>query len=429
MYALKLQLFLHLATLYLRKSVTFAVKMAEKISIAVIGAGAAGCFCAINLKRMLPNADVHLFESKSKALAKVAVTGGGRCNLTNTFKGISNLQEVYPRGEKLMRRALAVFSAEDTCAWFEKEGVRLVAQEDECIFPQSQDAMQIVNTLLYNIKGLGIQLHLNEQVTNIELNKWNRVVVTTGGHATLQGFSMLEGLDIPIEMPVTSLFTFNIQGDWHQLLMGTVVEEVQAFIPSTKLRSHGALLLTHWGMSGPAILKLSSYAARYLAEQEYESPLCINWMGNINEMEVRLMLQDMMQQHAQKLITNSYPQRFSSKLWNMLLTRMCIPTTQRWGALNAKQVNKMLSTLTADTYQITGRCPFKEEFVTCGGVSLKAININTLQSKKHPTLYFAGEVLDVDAITGGFNLQAAWSMGYMVAKHIFTTYQDNNQKT
>ena len=253
--------------------------MEERLSIAIIGAGAAGCFCAINLKRMMPDADVHLFESKSKALAKVAVTGGGRCNLTNTFRKVRNLQEVYPRGEKLMRRALSVFSQEDTCAWFEKEGVRLVAQEDECVFPESQDAMQIVNILLYNIKGLGIQLHLNEKVTSIDLNKWNRVVVTTGGHPTPAGFSMLEGLDIPIEQPVPSLFTFNVQGDWHQLLMGTVVEEVQAFIPGTKFRSQGALLLTHWGMSGPAILRLSSYVARYLAEHDYQSPLCINWMG------------------------------------------------------------------------------------------------------------------------------------------------------
>jgi hypothetical protein len=401
--------------------------MEGKLTIAIIGAGAAGCFCAINLKRMLPNADIHIFESKGKALAKVSVTGGGRCNLTNTFREVKNLQDVYPRGEKLMRRALSVFSAEDTCSWFEKEGVRLIAQEDECIFPQSQDAMQIVNTLLYNIKGLGIQLHLNEKVTQIDLNKWDRAVVTTGGHATPQGFSMLQALDIPIEPPVPSLFTFNVSGDWHQLLMGTVVEDVQAFIPGTKFRSRGALLLTHWGMSGPAILKLSSYAARYLAEHQYQSPLCINWMGNTSEQEVRMMIQDMIEQHAQKLITSAYPQQFTSKHWNLLLTRMGIPHTQRWGALNTKQQNKMLSSLTADTYQITGRCPFKEEFVTCGGVSLKAININTLQSKQYPNLYFAGEVLDVDAVTGGFNLQAAWSMGYVVARNIFTTYQTNTK--
>ncbi|MCR4592059.1 MAG: NAD(P)/FAD-dependent oxidoreductase [Bacteroidaceae bacterium] len=401
--------------------------MGKDLSIAIIGAGAAGCFCAINLKRMLPNANVHLFESKGKALAKVAVTGGGRCNLTNTFKGVKNLQEVYPRGEKLMRRALSVFSAEDTCTWFEKEGVRLVTQEDNCIFPQSQDAMQIVNTLLYNIKGLGIQLHLNEKVTHIDLNQWNRVVVTTGGHATPQGFSLLEGLEIPIETPVPSLFTFNVQGDWHQQLMGTVVEEVQAFIPGTKFRSHGALLLTHWGMSGPAILKLSSYAARYLAEHGYQIPICINWMGTMTELEVRQIIQDLIQQNAQKLITSVYPQCFTNKHWSILLTRMGIHLTQRWGALNTKHLNKMLTVLTADTYQITGKCPFKEEFVTCGGVSLKSININTLQSKQHPTLYFAGEVLDVDAITGGFNLQAAWSMGYVVAKHISTLNQINNQ--
>ena len=403
--------------------------MKKELSIAIIGAGAAGCFCAINLKRMLTSSNVHLFESKSKALAKVAVTGGGRCNLTNTFKGIKNLQEVYPRGEKLMRRALSVFSSEDTCAWFEKEGVKLVTQEDECVFPQSQDAMQIVNKLLYNIKELGIELHLNERVTSIDIKKWDKVVVTTGGHAMPQGFQLLEGLDIPIEMPVPSLFTFNVEGDWHKQLMGNVVDNVKAFIPGTKFRSQGSLLLTHWGMSGPAILKLSSYAARYLAERDYRSPLCINWMGGRTEQEVRQLLQEMKQDQAQKLVTSVYPQCFTSKLWGVLLDRMGIPMTQRWGALNTKHINRMLSVLIADIYQITGRCPFKEEFVTCGGVSLKAININTLQSKQYPSLYFAGEVLDVDAVTGGFNLQAAWSMGYVVAKHIFTSYQIINQKS
>ena len=229
---------------------------------------------------------------------------------------------------------------------------------------------------------------------------------------------MLEGLDIPIEAPVPSLFTFNVEGDWHQLLMGTVVEDVQAFIPGTKFRSRGALLLTHWGMSGPATLRLSSYAARYLAEHDYKSPLCINWMGDTSEQEVHQLLQDMMQQHAQKLITTAYPQQFTSKHWSVLLTRMGIPLTQRWGALNTKHLNKMLSTLTADTYQITGKCPFKEEFVTCGGVSLKEIDPNTLRAKKHPDIYFAGEVLDIDAITGGFNPQAAWTTGYTVAQSI-----------
>ena len=391
--------------------------MREKLRVAIIGAGAAGCFCAINLKRMLPSSEVHLYESKSKALAKVAVTGGGRCNLTNTFRCVTHLQEVYPRGEKLMRRALSVFSADDTCRWFEQEGVRLVAQEDQCIFPQSQDAMQIVNTLLRNIKTLGIHLHLGEKVEHVDLSQWDRVVITTGGHATPAGFAMLQGLDIPIEPPVPSLFTFNVAGDWHQQLMGTVVDNVQMSIPGTKFRSQGPLLLTHWGMSGPATLRLSSYAARHLACHDYRSPLCVNWM-NTTEQEVRQVVQHLMQEHAQRLVTSAYPPRFTSKHWNQLLTRMDIPLTQRWSTLTTKHVNKMVTTLTADMYEITGRCPFKDEFVTCGGISLKAVNINTLQSKLHPTLYFAGEVLDVDAVTGGFNLQAAWSMAYVVAKHI-----------
>lgn len=408
-------------------------------SIAIIGAGAAGCFCAINIKQRNPDADVHIFESAGKALAKVAITGGGRCNLTNTFNEVRNLKDVYPRGDKLMRRALNNFSHEDTWEWFEREGVRLVAQDDECVFPQSQDAMEIVTTLLRLINHLGIHLHLHAKVTHLRHDSesgyivthkngngnateteehFNSVVVTTGGHPTPSGFAMLDDLELKIEQPVPSLFTFNVPAEWNSELMGTVVEDVCMQIAGTKLRSRGPLLLTHWGMSGPAVLKLSSHGARLLAENSYHCNIIINWFGEEKEDSVRQVIASMMKNDGQKLVTNVYPRHLTARHWAVLLQRSAIPHTQRWGALNAKMINKLVNTLTADTYEVTGKCAFKEEFVTCGGVSLSEINMNTMESKRHPGLFFAGEVLDIDAVTGGFNLQAAWSTAFAVSEGI-----------
>lgn len=386
--------------------------------IAIIGGGAAGCFCAIQIKRRCKNAEVHIFESKRQLLAKVAVTGGGRCNLTNSFADVKNLKDVYPRGEKLMRRALTAFSHNDAMAWWEREGVRLTVQEDNCVFPQSQDAMEIVGTLTRLISRLDIRIHLNHKVENIDSNAWDRTVVTTGGHPTPQGFAMLQPLGLRIETPVPSLFTLNVAGDWHQRLMGTVVKDVQAMIAGTKFKAQGDLLLTHWGMSGPAILRLSSYAARHLAEHDYKCRIAINWLGDAGEDEAHHIVSRLMSSQSQKLVTSAWPQRFVSKHWEMLLQRANVPPTQRWGALNAKQANRLCATLTADAYEVTGKCAFKEEFVTCGGVSLKEINPNTMEARRYEGLYFAGEVTDVDAVTGGFNLQAAWSMAYVAAESI-----------
>ncbi len=403
--------------------------------IAIIGAGAAGCFCAINLKRQCPDLNISIYEAGRKALAKVAITGGGRCNLTNTFKQVSDLKQVYPRGDKLMKRALMRFSEKDLCNWFEGEGVKLVAQEDECIFPASQDAMQIVNTLLGNIHRLGIALQTSHKVTQIEHSKDGRyrlrfqneaqgeiqadyVVVCSGGHPTKKGFEMFSSLDLQVIAPLPSLFTLNIAGNWHQTLMGTVVENASVMIAGTKFKSHGALLLTHWGMSGPAILKLTSYAARHLAEQNYRGNLLINWFGTSSEIEIKQELSTFMRDYPARQVTNEYPRHLSSRHWHYLITKSNISETQRWGTINSKEFNRLVTTLTADPYMVTGKCPFKEEFVTCGGVALSNININTLEAKKHPGLFLAGEVLDVDAVTGGFNLQAAWSTGYIISQEI-----------
>lgn len=415
------------------------------MQIAIIGAGAAGCFAAINLKRFAPAADIVIYESGNKPLAKVAVTGGGRCNLTNTFHEITNLASAYPRGDKLMKRLLAEFGAEDTCRWFEREGVKLTAQEDECIFPRSQDAMEIVHTLTRLIQSTGIKLECGHRVDRIEkvmsesagnassdaISKGFRirfanpqlaiahadaVVVTTGGSPKRSGLSFLEAFPLDIEEPVPSLFSFCLAEKDITQLMGTIVDEVSVGLAGNKHRACGALLITHWGVSGPAILKLSSYAARTLHDNNYQARLYINWFGTRNETEVQNLLAGIASQHPQKQLRSAYPRHLNARLWLHLLLRSNLRPEQRWGELGRKSYNRLIATLTSDLYTIEGKNRFKEEFVTCGGVALSNIQPQTLECRDCPGLFFAGEILDVDAITGGFNLQAAWSMGHLVAK-------------
>lgn len=402
------------------------------MKVAIIGAGAAGCFCAVNLKRQMPEAEIVVLESGSKALAKVAITGGGRCNLTNTFDEVKSVDSVYPRGTKLMKRALKVFSQSDTMRWFEEEGVRLVAQEDQCVFPQSQDAMEIVLTLTRLMKNLGVELRLHSRVESISCNddgiyciRWSEgayqadsVVVTTGGFPRLSGINFLQSLDLEIVNPVPSLFTFNVKDEALHQLMGTVVNDVTCRIPGTKLQSAGPLLITHWGLSGPATLKLSSHGARFLAEHDYIADVSVNWFGQMKEPEVLDMLRSMQQSNGMKQLSSVYPDRLVSRHWQYLTQKAGLMPTKRWQEVGPKQMNRLASLLTNDIYHINGRGTYKDEFVTCGGVSTSNISLNSLECKQHPGLYFAGEVLDVDAVTGGFNLQAAWSMGWIVAQSI-----------
>ena len=451
------------------------------MKVAVIGAGAAGCFCAIELKRRMPSASVEVFEAGPKALAKVAITGGGRCNLTNSFEGISSLSEAYPRGDKLMKRLFRTFDNNDTWRWFENEGVRLILQNDHCVFPASQNAMEIVNALLARMRQEGVVLRTNHKVIGISprpeggytistefsgrqsLRQAQRpvfsapapvnpvpepvksvpelvegptlpnsqrqhrldysadiVIVTTGGSPKLLGLGFLDGLNLEIIPPIPSLFTFNLPGSPVRGLMGTVVENASASLSGTKFKANGPLLITHWGMSGPAILKLSSYAARYLADNEYSATLSVNWFGDASEQDVRSIIQSLSNANSQKLMLNTHPSELPSRLWNYLISKCGIREDARWAELGSKGMNRLVNTLSNDEYQVRGKSRFKEEFVTCGGVALSNVNLSTLECKTHPGLYFAGEVLDVDAITGGFNLQAAWSMGYVIAQSIAT---------
>jgi len=387
-----------------------------KNKTAIIGGGAAGFFLAINLKEMLPEMAITIFERGQRVLRKVEVSGGGRCNCTNSFESATNLQSVYPRGHRLLKRLFNSFDQRDAYEWFENRGVPLMTQNDHCVFPRSQDAHTIINLFLNEVKRLGIHIATHTVIDSLEqLNDFDYICVTTGGQPQAENLSWLQH---PIEKPVPSLFTFSIDDPALRALMGTVVEEATAMIPGTKLRASGPLLITHWGMSGPCILRLSSYAARLLNEHNYHLPLTINWTDS-TETAVHQALNNIRQQYPQKKLPTIRPFNLPQRLWSYLVEKSMKGRVEaRWGSLNQKEQNRLVNVLTNDTYTIAGRAAFKDEFVTCGGISLSAVNTSTLESRQRPNLYFAGEVLDIDGVTGGFNFQAAWTTAYTVAKAI-----------
>ena len=379
---------------------------------AVVGGGAAGFFLAINLKELCPQMEVTIFEKSRKVLAKVEVSGGGRCNCTNSFAAVRDLSEVYPRGHRLMKRLFKTFDYRDAYTWFERHGVRLVTQDDNCVFPASQDSHTIINLFLAEARRHGISIRTESKITSLgELADYDFIAITTGG-----GTAAMAG--VPVVEAVPSLFTFSIADEDLQALMGTVVDDATAFISGTGFRASGPLLITHWGMSGPAILKLSSHAARELHDHHYQMPLSVNWTSR-KDPEILQQLQDIISRHPQKQLNTIRPFDLPSRLWNYLLEKTLGERAKnRWQNLNKKELNRLVNTLCNDSYQIAGRAAFKDEFVTCGGISLAAVNPTTLESKDLPHVYFAGEVLDIDGITGGFNFQAAWTTAYTVAQAI-----------
>jgi hypothetical protein len=382
---------------------------------AVVGGGAAGFFLAVNLKEMMPDMEVSIFERSQHVLAKVEISGGGRCNCTNSFEEVTDLSQVYPRGYRLLKRLFNNFDYRDAYAWFEKHGVPLVTQEDQCVFPQAQDSHAIINCFLSLARRYHIEVRKGCKVQSLDdVEDYDYVVVTTGGSPKGEGLRWLQTLGHEIEQPVPSLFTFSITDKRLQSLMG-VVTEVETMIPGTKLRANGPLLITHWGVSGPAMLKLSSHAARYLAEHNYQSPLAIRWL-TLSDQKISSLLYEQVVTQPKKQLTTYNPFGLQQRLWTYLVEKALDMRAQiRWTELNKKDVNRLVNVLLNDTYQIAGRAPFKDEFVTCGGISLKAVNPATLESKHVPHLYFAGEVLDIDGVTGGFNFQAAWTTAYTVA--------------
>ena len=386
---------------------------------AIIGGGAAGFFLAVTLKEMMPEMDVTLFERGTRVLRKVAVSGGGRCNCTNSFEGISDLQAVYPRGHRLMKRLMKGFSQRDAFQWFEQHGVRLTTQADHCVFPQSQQSQTIIQCFEHYCRRYGVTVSTGVSIGSLaELAAYDFVCVTIGGQPHKEGLDWLAALGHEIVAPVPSLFTFNIDDAALRALMGTVVEQASAMIPATSFRASGPLLITHWGMSGPAILRLSSYAARHLSDSGYQSALSVNWTDR-KENSVVEELQLIATANPQKMLANVRPFDLPQRLWNHLLEKSLAERAERrWTDLSRKDLNRLVNTLTNDNYLISGRAPFKDEFVTCGGISLSSVNAATLESRTVPHLYFAGEVLDIDGVTGGFNFQAAWTTAHTVASAI-----------
>lgn len=378
--------------------------------IAIIGAGAAGCFAGQRMRELCPQASVELFEAQERPLRKVARTGGGRCNLTNTFALAGDLREVYPRGHRLMKRLMYGWSQWDTMSWFEEHGVRLVTQEDECVFPRSQNAMEIVSVL-----QRGLVIHCGRRVGLEDVQGYDVVVVTTGG---ARNFDWLAGHGVEIVPPVPSLFPLRLEPSGLEQLSGALVADSVASLGGTPFRAEGITLVTHNGLSGPCILRLSSYGARHLAEHAYRATLLMNWLGGATQEEASDMLCALASGNGQKLVLNSRPEQLTSRHWEFLVSRAGIGRDVRWNGMGRRQMNRLAGVLIADSYAVVGRVPHKEEFVTAGGVSLGSVDSATLECKSRSGLYFAGEVLDIDGVTGGFNLQAAWTMADTVARAV-----------
>ena len=395
---------------------------------AVIGGGAAGFFLAINLKEMCPEMEVTIFEKSKRVLAKVEVSGGGRCNCTNSFAAVSDLSQVYPRGHRLLKRLFKTFDYRDAYDWFERHGVRLTTQPDECVFPMSQDSHTIINCFLAEARRHHIEIVTGQKITSLnDLAHFDFIAVTTGGMPQSGAFLIPQSDDTSgdpaVISPVPSLFTFSIDDAALRALMGTVVDDATVMIPGTGFKASGPLLVTHWGMSGPAILRLSSYAARELHDHHYQMPLAVNWTSR-KDPEILQELQTIISRHPQKQIATIRPFDLPSRLWAYLAEKTLGERARnRWQNLNKKELNRLVNALCNDGYQIAGRAAFKDEFVTCGGISLSAVNPHTLESKTLPNVFFAGEVLDIDGVTGGFNFQAAWTTAYTVAKSLCDRFQ------
>ncbi|MBO4664131.1 MAG: NAD(P)/FAD-dependent oxidoreductase [Bacteroidaceae bacterium] len=387
---------------------------------AIIGGGAAGFFSAIELKSSVPEMEVTIFERGKKVLAKVEISGGGRCNCTNSFRDVTDLKQVYPRGAGLLKRLFKQFGPKDAYKWFEDHGVPLVTQDDQCVFPKAQDSHAIIDCFMQEARHLGIGIKYDYKIGVDDLEcirkEYDYVIMTTGGMASGIESSPLAFMKEKIIPPVPSLFTFAIKDKALHDLMGVVVENATTCVPGTKFRAQGPLLITHWGMSGPAILKLSSHGARYMSENDYKFPILVNWTGEHDMEAVKEYIEEIIQDNKQKQISSYRPYGLQQRLWDYLVSKL--GKQCRWGELGKKDINRLVDILFNDRYDVTGRYAFKDEFVTCGGISLDAVDKNTLESKDYPNLFFAGEVLDIDGVTGGFNFQAAWTTGYAVAKGI-----------
>lgn len=396
------------------------------MKIAVIGGGAAGFFAALSAKKHHPTSEVTVFEKSDKLLSKVKVSGGGRCNVTHACFKASELARFYPRGGKQLKKAFGIFNTNHTVAWFKERGVELKRESDNRMFPITDKSITIINCFLDEASKLGVKIKrqvcidalkpldngINVVIDGFD-HYFNKVIVATGGSPKLEGLKWLEDLGHALEHPLPSLFTFNMPEEPIKAFQGLSVQHSIVRIQGTKLVHEGPLLITHWGMSGPAILKTSAWGARDLAEVNYSFIAQVNWVGNPNEEDVRTLFYRHCYNYDKKKVESANPFDIPNRLWKHLIEKVEIHPQKMNGELSKKEKNRIINTLLNDEYQAKGKTTFKEEFVTCGGVCLKDVNIKTMESKVVPNLYFAGEVLNIDGVTGGFNFQAAWTTGFI----------------
>ncbi|MCC5610628.1 NAD(P)/FAD-dependent oxidoreductase [Nostoc sp. CHAB 5834] len=399
------------------------------LRIVVIGGGAAGFFGAIACAKANPDAQVILLEASRQPLAKVLISGGGRCNVTHACFLPEELVQNYPRGAKALRGALTRFGPQDTVAWFAAGGVYLKTEADGRMFPVTNTSETIVECLIKAVATSGVKLRIGTHVTSLKTSadggfdillksgdqiKCDRLLLATG--SSLVGYKIVKELGHQIEPPVPSLFTFNITDPQLRALAGVSVNPVQLRLSGggkSQLQQTGPLLITHWGLSGPAVLKLSAWGARVLHQSRYQATLLINWLPQLQQEEVREKVLAVKDEWGKKAIALHRGVDLPHRLWQYIIARAGITTEDRWAEISSKTLNKLVQELTQGQYLISGKGAFKEEFVTCGGVNLKEVNFKTMESRLIPDLYFAGEILDIDGVTGGFNFQSAWTTGYL----------------
>jgi len=402
--------------------------MNQNFDIIIVGGGAAGFFTAINIVERNPKLKVAILERGKEVLSKVRVSGGGRCNVTHACFEPNELVKFYPRGEKELRGPFHQFCSGDTIEWFQKHGVELKIEEDGRMFPVSNSSQTIIDCFLKATQKLGITVLTGQSVQSIfkkdafwkidtqtENYITEKLILATGSNPKI--WDMLQTFGHAIISPVPSLFTFNIKDPRIKELPG-VAAQVTVKVKDTKLTSTGPLLITHWGMSGPAILKLSAWGARILHDKNYQFTIFVNWLNDMDSEDTEKILKNLKQEHAKKAVSKKSPFEFPNRLWESLVLASGIDAETKWADLSKIQLQNLVNQLTNATFQVNGKSTFKEEFVTAGGIDLKGINFKTMESKLHENLYFAGEIVNIDAITGGFNFQNAWTSGFIVANAV-----------
>lgn len=402
--------------------------MKQQYNIIIVGGGAAGFFAAINIVERNPKLKVAILERGKNVLEKVRISGGGRCNVTHACFEPNELVKYYPRGEKELRGPFHQFCSGDTVAWFENHGVELKIEEDGRMFPTSNSSQTIIDCFLDTAKKLGISILTGQSVQSIYKGEdhWKvetqsaqflaeQLILATGSNPKI--WELLQQFGHAIVSPVPSLFTFNIKDPRIKDLMG-VSALATVKITGEKLSASGPLLITHWGMSGPGILQLSAWGARILHEKNYQFTIEVNWLYDVTPEEAETMLKDIKAEQAKKAVSKKSPFELPNRLWESLVLASGIAEDTKWADLSKQQLLKLSQQLTQGRFQVNGKSTFKEEFVTAGGIDLKEINFKTMESKLHKNLFFAGEIANIDAITGGFNFQNAWTSGFLVAQAI-----------